>query len=123
MNRGFIVGAVLATMSFALPATAQDHSDHQMPGMATQSDPAYAAYMAAMDKMHTEMAAVKPSGNADVDFARGMIPHHQAAIEMAQAQLQYGKDPEIRKLSEGIIAAQESEIKQLQEWLAKNAPN
>ena len=123
MNRGFIVCAVLATIALGTPAFAQDHSDHQMPGMETQGDPAYTAYMAAMDKMHSDMAAVKPSGNADVDFARGMIPHHQAAIEMAQAQLQYGKDPEIRKLSEGIIAAQESEIKQLQDWLAKNAPN
>jgi uncharacterized protein (DUF305 family) len=47
-----------------------------------------------------------------------MIPHHQAAVDMAQAELKYGKDPEIRKLSQDIIAAQNKEIAQMQAWLA-----
>jgi uncharacterized protein (DUF305 family) len=51
-----------------------------------------------------------------------MIPHHQAAIDMAKVQLEHGKDPEIRKLSEEIIKAQESEIKQLEAWLAAHQP-
>ncbi|RFC68266.1 MULTISPECIES: CopM family metallochaperone [Mesorhizobium] len=122
MNRALILCASLAFIGLASPAVAQDHTDHQMPGMDMSNDPAAAAYKAAMDKMHADMGSVQPSGNADVDFARGMIPHHQAAIDMAKAQLEYGKDPEIRKLSEDIIAAQEREIKQLQDWLAKNAP-
>ena len=123
MTRGLSV-ILMAAVLISAPSLAQDHSDHQMTGMENAgADPAASGYKAAMDKMHADMSAVQPSGNADVDFVRGMIPHHQAAIDMAKVQLEYGKDPEIRKLSEGIIAAQEEEILQMQEWLAKNAPN
>ena len=58
------------------------------------------------------------TGDPDVDFVKGMIPHHQAAIDMAKIQLEFGKDPEMRKLAEAIIAAQESEIATLKAFLA-----
>jgi uncharacterized protein (DUF305 family) len=71
-------------------------------------------------KMHKDMD-ITFSGNADVDFVRGMIPHHQGAIDMAKVVLQYGKDPDVKKLAADIIKAQESEIAWMQDWLKKNA--
>lgn len=70
--------------------------------------------------MHKDMT-ITFSGNPDVDFVRGMIPHHQGAIDMAKVVLQYGKNPETRKLAEEIIKAQESEIAWMRDWLKKNS--
>ncbi|TIP33434.1 MAG: DUF305 domain-containing protein, partial [Mesorhizobium sp.] len=93
---------------------------HDMSKMAMGAQsPATAGYEAAMKKMHKDMA-IKYTGNADVDFVRGMIPHHQGAIDMAKVVIANGKDPEIRKLAEGVVKAQEAEIKQMQDWLAKH---
>ena len=70
-------------------------------------------------KMHGAMD-IAFTGNADVDFVKGMIPHHAGAIDMAKVVLAFGKDPEVRKLAESIIKAQETEIAQMQDWLKKN---
>ena len=77
------------------------------------------AYSKANAAMHTGMD-ITFTGNSDIDFAKGMIPHHQGAIDMAKIVLQYGKDAEIRTLAEGIVKAQEGEIAFMKAWLAKN---
>ncbi|WP_315918358.1 DUF305 domain-containing protein [Mesorhizobium sp. SP-1A] len=107
-----------ATFVESLPAA---EMKHDMGAMAAQSgDPAAAGYQAAMDKMHREMMAMKYTGDADVDFVRGMIPHHQAAIDMAKVVLDHGKDPEIRKLAQDVIKAQSKEIDEMENWLTKH---
>jgi uncharacterized protein (DUF305 family) len=81
------------------------------------ADLAWSELMASMDKMHTAMGAVERSGNSDVDFVRLMLPHHQAAIDMAKTQLLYGKDPQMRRLAQEIITDQQLEIEMMQRWL------
>jgi uncharacterized protein (DUF305 family) len=80
--------------------------------------PASLAYQGANNKMHGGMA-ITYSGDADVDFVRGMIPHHQGAIDMAKIVIAFGSDPEVRKLAEEIVKAQESEIALMKAWLEK----
>jgi len=110
--------ALLSTLAFAAPACAEDMQMDMSKPMGDHGASSH-AFAEANAKMHKDMM-VEMTGNADVDFVRGMIPHHQGAIDMAKVELANGKDPEIRKLAEGVIAAQEAEIKQMQTWLAAN---
>ncbi len=80
------------------------------------------AFKAANEKMHGGMS-IPFSGNADVDFVKGMIPHHQGAVEMAKIVLEHGKDPALKKLARDVIKAQDKEIAFMQSWLVKNAKN
>jgi len=70
-----------------------------------------------MAKMHAAMASVEPSGHSDVDFVKLMLPHHQAAIDMARTQLKYGNDPQMRRLAQEVIIDQQSEIELMHLWL------
>jgi uncharacterized protein (DUF305 family) len=70
-----------------------------------------------MNRMHLAVTFLEPSGNEDNDFVKLMLPHHQAAIDMAKAELQHGKDPQMRRLAQEIIADQQSEIELMQLWL------
>ena len=96
-----------------------DHSQHMTTTKAAPATPSTKAYRAASAKMHKDMA-IRYVGDADRDFAAGMIPHHQGAIDMAKVVLQYGRDPELKKLAEDIVAAQEKEIAFMAAWRAKH---
>lgn len=130
MLKTFVATATLLVVSIGFAQAhhhdriviAQAHQGHGSPAAApssAKSSAATKAFEAANAKMHKDMA-IKYGGNVEADFVRGMIPHHQGAIEMAKVALQYGKDPEIRKLAEEIIKAQEGEIAWMRDWLKKN---
>lgn len=110
-------GMLLAVFLETVPAGSEEMK-HDMSGMATAAEnPSTEAYKAAMDTMHADMMGMAYTGDADADFVRGMIPHHQGAIDMAKVELEHGKDPEIRKLAEAVVTAQQAEIKEMQDWL------
>lgn len=73
-----------------------------------------------MGKMHSNMASVKSSGISDSDFVALMVPHHQAAIEMAKSEFLSGNDAQMRRLAQEIIADQQSEIELMQLWLKQH---
>lgn len=109
----------------ASPAIAEEQAmdnskmDHSMMKMESADTGKTDYFAASRDEMHKNMA-VEPSGNVDVDFAAGMIPHHEGAVAMAKVELEHGKDPELRKLAEDIIKAQDKEIAFMKAWLEKN---
>lgn len=132
-----ICSALVALSAPAFAGNASDgHADHTKPAAAQTApaadakageaaktevkkpvvNPVRAAYNRVMHKMHHAMA-ITYTNNADVDFVRAMIPHHQGAIDMANLELKYGKSEELRKLAKNIISAQELEIDMMKNWL------
>ena len=85
---------------------------------ASQSE-ATNAYMAAMERMNGPMMQGVQDSDPDVAFVKGMIPHHQGAIEMAKVALQHGKDEQTKKWANDIVREQQREVAEMQEWLKK----
>ena len=80
-----------------------DRPDHQ------EEQPFLSENDAAMTKMMADMT-IKPSGDVDRDFVEMMVPHHQGAIDMAQAELKYGHNEQLRRLAQEIVVTQQQEI-------------
>ena len=130
----FFGGLAIAQTKMEGMAHSTDTQSGTMQGMGTMAgadqttlippefaaDPATLAYAKAMNDMMAAMM-IPYTGNPDVDFMQGMLPHHQAAVDMANVALKYAKDPEVLALAKAVIAAQEAEIAQMTAWLAAHA--
>ncbi|MGB2082659.1 MAG: CopM family metallochaperone [Psychrobacter sp.] len=76
------------------------------------------AYAKSMENMHGEMTLGVADPVPDMAFARGMLPHHIAAVDMAKVQLEYGTDEEMRQLAQDVIDNQQTEIDVMKNWIA-----
>lgn len=84
-----------------------------------------APYLAENDAAMTRMMdgmTVKPTGDVDADFVAMMIPHHQGAIDMAQAELRYGRNEQLRRIAQEIIVEQQQEIAAMRLALGQPLP-
>lgn len=90
-------------------------------GQESDADTFASVMRSAMARMDRDMM-VQASGNADRDFAAMMIPHHQGAVEMAEAELRFGHDPVLRRLAQGIVVEQQQEIAVMRQALAALPP-
>lgn len=118
---GLFAGAILG-LAIGWWAAGPGMVGHEMAETVSREGPqtpAAQAYLAANRKMHDAMN-IELSDNPDRDFMKMMIAHHQGAVEMARIVLEHGKDPEVRKLAEAVVQAQEAEILFMQEWLQRN---
>lgn len=103
-----------AATSAASPHASMDKKQSNMPGMAAGGD-----MRSSMMGMMKSMDAMKTTGDTDRDFALMMKVHHQGAIDMAQFELEHGKDPKMRAMAKGIIEDQQKEIAEFDRWLGK----
>ena len=135
MLKTLVYAALAALIPFALTAEEQAHSLAQKSaeaagscgdemtmsmGMPSSHDPVAAAWQRINLEMHAAMS-IDFTGDPDTDFMRGMIPHHQGAIDMANALLEHGTDADTRALANAIILTQKEEIAMMRAWLAARA--
>jgi len=99
------LGLALTIVPCVVLAAAHTH----LPASTSSETPFLNENEAAMRKMMTGMS-VEPSGDVDRDFAAMMIPHHQGAIEMAQAELRHGRNELLRRIAQEIVVEQQQEI-------------
>jgi hypothetical protein len=123
------VGAVAATAYLSLnSASPQSLADYlsticaKALGSAPAKEAPYLAEnVSAMTKMMIDMG-IRPSGDVDTDFVGMMVPHHQGAIEMAQAELRYGRNEPLRRMAQEIIVTQLQEITAMRLSLGQDLP-
>ena len=119
---GFSAAVSVGALAFAAPALAQSagHAQHDMSKTAHAAGKTSTAMHASMDDMHKKMKSMPMTGNQDMDFAMMMVGHHQGAIDMAQAQIDHGKDKQMISAAKKIIAAQKKEIAMFEAWMKKH---
>ena len=108
-----------ASSSPAHSTSAAGQPAHDQPPEAVAQTESTKAYMKAMEDMGHGMATPY-TGDPDVDFMRGMIPHHKGAVAMAEVVVKYGKDPQVRMMAEKMIRDQQAEITMMTDWLKAN---
>lgn len=115
--------ALRITLFAALLAALAGHAvaQHQHGAPAPTASPSTRAFQEANARMHRDMA-IAYTGRADIDFLRGMIPHHQGAIDMARVVLEHGQDPEVKALATEIVRAQEAEIAHMRRMIQRLQP-
>lgn len=113
-----VLATVLGFATFG--AFANDAHNMPMNHTSMAASPMQQELMQGMDEMHTAMEKAMQYKDADVAFAAAMLPHHIGAVKMAEVELKYGKDPEMRRLAENIIKAQQAEIDLMRKWLEKH---
>jgi uncharacterized protein (DUF305 family) len=76
---------------------------------------------AAMNQMMADMK-IKATGDVDRDFVAMMVPHHQGAVDMAKAELQYGHNARLRRLAHEIVVKQQQEITEMRNAVSEGSP-
>jgi Domain of unknown function (DUF305) len=103
-----------------MPGGMQGRGMTAAPSQAAGQSDAAKGYAAALDKMHDPMTQGIADPDPDAAFVKGMIPHHQSAIDMAKVVLQHGKDEAVKKWANDVVREQEREIAEMQAWLKKH---
>jgi uncharacterized protein (DUF305 family) len=105
----------------AFIALAACHRRSDLSGRDPPSEAGWAALREPVVTMHAALTSVEASGHNDVDFANLMLVHHQAAIDMAKAELLFGTEPQMRRLAQEVITDQQSEMALMQLWLKRRS--
>ncbi len=123
----YTAAAVIALTAAVLHGPAQAQTGKSAHGSAHSSSSSAAPMSAGgmdmkamMKENNDKMTTMSMTGKPDVDFAMMMRIHHQGAIQMSEAELKDGKDPEMKKMARKIISDQKKEIAQIDRFLAKN---
>ena len=109
----------LATVTLVVITLAAWQLYSRRPAHRAPPEPGWAALTESLAETHAAMTSLRPSGHADIDFVALMLPHHQAAVDMAKAELLFGSDPQMRRLAQEVLADQQSEIAPMQLWLKR----
>jgi hypothetical protein len=113
--------SVIAVLAISASGDPPAFAARPQTGAASDEAPFLAENDAAMTRMMDDMAA-KPTGDVDRDFVAMMVPHHQGAIDMAQAELRYGHNEQLRRIAQEIVVEQQQEIVAMRVALGQPLP-